>query len=65
MLNPPGGDKVLRFDAKALTGIYFGASMTEPMMHKIATMPANSAPRLYRMKRSETEFKLEYEPYHP
>ena len=57
------GNSALEYDPKALTAIYFGCWASKENMKKIATLPAESAPRLYQMQRSKTEFKLEYIPY--
>lgn len=60
----PHGNSSIEYDPKALTGIYFGCLMPDAQKRKIATMPANSAPHLFCMKTSTTEFKLEYFPFH-
>ncbi len=57
------GDTGLQYDAKALKAIYFGCAISNHDTEKIISLPAKSAPRLYRMKRSEREFKLDWEPY--
>ena len=57
------GDSSFEYNPKALTGIYFGYWALKENIDKIITLPAKSAPRLYQMQRSKTEFKLEYIPY--
>jgi hypothetical protein len=57
------GDTAVQYDPRALTAIYFGCLMPDDQKDQIAAMPATSAPRLFSMKRSEKEFKLETEPY--
>ncbi|SRR5258706_13710030 len=59
------GNSSFEYNAKALTAIYFGCWALKENIDKITTLPAKSAPHLYQMKRSKTEFKLEYESYHP
>jgi hypothetical protein len=59
------GDTAIKYDIHALKAIYFGCAMSKPDIDRILRLPAKSVPRLYQMKRSEKEFKLEYEPYHP
>ena len=59
------GDTPLKYDAKALKAIYFGCAMSNKDIEKVVTLPATSAPQLYRMKRSDREFKPEYEFYRP
>jgi hypothetical protein len=57
------GDTAVEYEAKALKAIYFGCALSNKEIEKIVTLPARSAPELYRMKRSEREFKLEVESY--
>lgn len=59
------GNTGVQYHIKALKAIYFGCATSKQDIDKIITLPAKSAPRLYKMKRSEREFKLEIEPYHP
>jgi len=59
------GDTGVQYHIKALKAIYFGCAISNHDIEKIIALPAKSAPRLYKMKRSEREFKLEIEPYHP
>ena len=58
------GNSVYTYNPKALTAIYFGCSASSENINKILTLPAKSAARLYQMRPSSTEFKLEYVPYH-
>lgn len=57
------GNTALEYDPEALTGIYFGCSMSNNQKSEIATLLAKSATLLFNMKRSETQFSLEFEPY--
>ena len=49
------------FDAGSLTGVYFGCEM--PFVHiEMITLAVSGFPtKLYRMRRSETEFKVDFE----
>jgi len=53
------GDKALRVDAAALTGIYFGCAMPSDHKKEISLILRNTPTKMYDMKRSETEFKVE------
>jgi hypothetical protein len=49
------------FDARALTGVYFGCEMPFVHIEIIALAVSGFPTKLYRMKRSETEFKVDFE----
>jgi len=57
------GNSAFEYDPKALTAIYFGCSMPDDQKSEIATLLAKFDTPLFNMKRSETQFSLEYEPY--
>jgi hypothetical protein len=57
------GNKLLEYDTKALTAIYFGYSMPDNQKKLISLMPSSSTARLYNMTRSNTNLKLEPVPY--
>jgi hypothetical protein len=55
------GDTEYGFDDRALAGVYFGSEM--PFVHtEIISLVVSGFPtKLYKMKRSETEFKVSFE----
>lgn len=62
------GNKEYGFDFAALTGVYFGCEMPFTHIEIISLILQNSSTKLYRMKKSETEFRMvpqliEYTPY--
>jgi hypothetical protein len=61
----PAGRMQIPYPAEALTGVYFGCRMSSHAKTRIKALLANSPTRLFQMKRSQTKYALEYEPYHP
>lgn len=53
------GDKVLSVDTASLTGIYFGCAMPSDHKEAISLILRDTPTKIYDMKRSETEFKVE------
>lgn len=55
------GNMEYGFDGKALTGVYFGCEMPFPHIEVVSLVVSGLPTKLYKMKRSETEFKLGFE----
>lgn len=55
------GDIEYGYDAGALTGIYFGCEMPFVHIEMLALAISGFPTKLYRMKRSEIEFKVDFE----
>jgi hypothetical protein len=52
------GNTAVGYDARALTAVYFGCSMPDKQMRKIAAILAKSATSLFKMQRSYKDYAL-------
>ena len=55
------GDIECGFDSGALTGVYFGSEMPFVHIETLSLAVSGSPTKLYKMKRSKTEFKVEFD----
>lgn len=54
-------DKAYGYKRRTLTGLYFGAKMPEEQQGMIAKLLSGTTTKLYRMRRSSSQFRLEHE----